>query len=204
MNQHISQEQMRQSQHYKAVRDRLFNPPAPKPIAAALPKPQPLTFRDFDEHVRAWRRWKAFSETLTRSVIYSSFSTAGHFEAKLTYDINLDIGEAPGERRSMVTICKDVLRNFPGVTLDEIRGAHRHRNIVAARQACMYAIYTERKDVSLPMLGHFFGGRDHSTALHAVKRVAALRGDPDASKWVDRKNRQANESHERCKAKEQA
>ena len=122
------------------------------------------------------------------------------------YDVSLDIGGDPNpnaKKRSMLDICKAVLKNFPGVTLDEIRGSHRFRHVVEARQACMYEIYKERKDVSFPMLGHFFGGRDHSTALHAVKRVAAQRGDPDAAKWVTRKHQQVNASHERCKAREQ-
>ncbi|MQX90293.1 hypothetical protein GHK63_11655 [Sinorhizobium meliloti] len=83
-------------------------------------------------------------------------------------------------RRSMKDICLDVLRDFPGVTLDEVKGPRRSRNIVAARQACMFEVYTERRDVSFPMIGRFFGGRDHTTALHSVRKVEAQRAKESA------------------------
>jgi len=106
----------------------------------------------------------------------------------------------------MKDICLDVLQDFPGVTLEEVRGRHRNRNIVAARQACMYAIYTERKDISFPRLGHFFGGRDHTTALYSVSKVAATNGDKKAAEWCGYRAKRVNETHQRNKlrAREQA
>ena len=200
----------RQAQHYKAVRERLFNRPAPKavaapkPVAAPQPKPQFLVLRDFDAHVISWRKWAEMKRLLSLS------STSASFPAKMDWEQHAALVESHDNadeimaRRPMKDICLEVLQDFPGVTLEEVRGRHRQRRIVSARQACMYAIYTERKDISFPRLGNFFGGRDHTTALYSVSLVAASKGDSRAEHWCGRRSTRINEAHRRNKAKEQA
>jgi chromosomal replication initiator protein len=54
----------------------------------------------------------------------------------------------------------------------------RHKSVVLARQVAMYICRT-RLTCSLPELGRAFGNRDHTTVLHGVRRVEALRNrDP--------------------------
>lgn len=179
-------ELMRQHEAYKAVRERLFRRPKPAPVRVEKVAPPILVLRDCDEHVKAWRKWKRFSEAFAKSVAVKSFSTEGRFEIQLSrppYDVSFSVGDypqVPGLKRSIHDICLAVLRDFPGVTLDEVKGPRRSRNIVAARQACMFEVYTERKDVSFPMIGRFFGGRDHTTALHAVRKIEAQRAKESA------------------------
>ncbi len=51
----------------------------------------------------------------------------------------------------------------------------RSKHIVAARQEAMYRVRKERTDMSLPMIGRVFGGKDHTTILHAVRKIEAQR-----------------------------
>lgn len=173
-----------QVSHYRAVRARLFKPAtavkaAPRPAPKAAPVL--LVFRDFDEHVRAWRKWRLYRETLAKAVEVAPMRVSGHFEAFLTpypYDISFVIGESPAIpdlRRSMPDICRDVLQDFPGVTLAEVKGDSRRRPIVQARFACMEAIRSQRKDLSFPAIGRFFGDRDHSCVYNALKKIKAQR-----------------------------
>ncbi len=62
-----------------------------------------------------------------------------------------------------------------GVTVAEMMGPRRIRRIAHARQEAMATIYAETK-FSYPQVGEFFG-RDHTTVIHAVRRVAERRLD---------------------------
>ena len=57
------------------------------------------------------------------------------------------------------------------VTLDELTGDKRTRRIVGPRQVAMY-LSRELTDASLPAIGRAFGGRDHTTVMYAVQKVA--------------------------------
>ncbi|MFC3927994.1 chromosomal replication initiator protein DnaA [Streptococcus caprae] len=59
---------------------------------------------------------------------------------------------------------------FYGVTVKEIKGTKRTQNIVLARQIAMF-LTREMTDNSLPKIGKEFGGRDHSTVLHAYNKI---------------------------------
>ncbi|WP_164830140.1 helix-turn-helix domain-containing protein [Sinorhizobium meliloti] len=167
---------MRQHEAYKAVRERLFRmpKPAPAPTPVARQRPQLVVLRDYDAHVITWRKWLAFLDAIkassTSTTVSARFGPYANCSASFALGEDFDMFVA---RRSMRDICIDVLQGFPGVTLDEVKGPRRSRNIVAARQACMFAVYTERKDASFPMIGRFFGGRDHTTALHAIRKIEA-------------------------------
>jgi chromosomal replication initiator protein len=67
----------------------------------------------------------------------------------------------------------DVVAAFYGLSLSDLKGARRHHNIVRARQVAMY-LSRDILQTSYPALGRQFGGRDHSTALYAVKKVRTL------------------------------
>ena len=58
-----------------------------------------------------------------------------------------------------------------GVDAEDIKGPSRKRHIAQARQIAIWIAYRMRADLSLPVIGRHFGGRDHSTVLHAVRKV---------------------------------
>ena len=57
-----------------------------------------------------------------------------------------------------------------GVTVDDLRSQNRSRPIVQARQIAMY-LMRDLTDLSLPKVGDVFGGRDHTTVLHACQKI---------------------------------
>jgi chromosomal replication initiator protein len=57
-----------------------------------------------------------------------------------------------------------------GVTIDDLRSQNRSRSIVQARQISMYLV-RDLTDLSLPKIGEVFGGRDHTTVLHACQKI---------------------------------
>ncbi|HEY0485619.1 MAG TPA: chromosomal replication initiator protein DnaA [Mycobacteriales bacterium] len=60
--------------------------------------------------------------------------------------------------------------DYFGVSLDDLRGQSRSRVLVNARQVAMY-LCRELTDLSLPKIGQEFGGRDHTTVMHADRKI---------------------------------
>ncbi len=63
-----------------------------------------------------------------------------------------------------------------GVTVDDLCGSSRSRVLVTARQIAMY-LCRELTDLSLPKIGQAFGGRDHTTVMHADRKIRQLMGE---------------------------
>lgn len=66
------------------------------------------------------------------------------------------------------TVCK-----YYGITLAEMKGKKRNKHIVLPRQIAMY-ISRELTDNSLPKIGKEFGGKDHTTVIHAHEKIENL------------------------------
>jgi chromosomal replication initiator protein len=60
-----------------------------------------------------------------------------------------------------------------GLDVDDLCGSSRSRVLVTARQIAMY-LCRELTDLSLPKIGALFGGRDHTTVMHADRKIRAL------------------------------
>lgn len=58
-----------------------------------------------------------------------------------------------------------------GFTVEDLCGPNRRRPLVTARQICMY-VFRELTDFSYPAIAREFGGRDHTTVIHAVEKIA--------------------------------
>jgi len=63
-----------------------------------------------------------------------------------------------------------VTADYFGVSLDELTGQSKTRAIASARQMAMY-LCRELTDLTLPKIGTTFGGRDHTTVMHAAKKI---------------------------------
>ncbi len=74
------------------------------------------------------------------------------------------------ETRVTADVVISVAAEYFDVTPDEIRSSNRSRPLVNARQMAMY-LCRELTDLSLPKIGERFGGRDHSTVLHATNKI---------------------------------
>jgi chromosomal replication initiator protein len=59
-----------------------------------------------------------------------------------------------------------------GLTMEDLCGSSRSRALVNARQVAMY-LCRELTELSLPKIGQMFGGRDHTTVIHADRKIRA-------------------------------
>ncbi len=66
--------------------------------------------------------------------------------------------------------------NYFDVTIDDLCGQSRTHTLVGARQIAMY-LCRELTDLSLPKIGAQFGGRDHTTVMHAERKIKTLMGE---------------------------
>lgn len=75
-------------------------------------------------------------------------------------------------KRPIATIVAGVLKDFPGVTWEDVICVRRQRDLIRPRHLCWYAVYEERQDLSFPMMARVFK-RDHSSLLYAVHKIRA-------------------------------
>ncbi|MCK1165171.1 chromosomal replication initiator protein DnaA [Streptococcus uberis] len=94
---------------------------------------------------------------------------------KITVDVAAEAIRARKQDTPKMTIIpieeiQTQVGKFYGVTVKEIKATKRTQNIVLARQVAMF-LAREMTDNSLPKIGKEFGGRDHSTVLHAYNKI---------------------------------
>ncbi|HUK69437.1 MAG TPA: chromosomal replication initiator protein DnaA [Streptosporangiaceae bacterium] len=82
------------------------------------------------------------------------------------------IPEAQGPEITATTIMGQTASYF-GLSIDDLCGTSRSRVLVTARQIAMY-LCRELTDLSLPKIGQHFGGRDHTTVMHADRKIRSL------------------------------
>ena len=76
---------------------------------------------------------------------------------------------------TVTTIMAEVSDYFQ-ISGEELCGTSRSRTLVNARQIAMY-LCRELTDLSLPKIGQAFGGRDHTTVMHAERKIRQLIGE---------------------------
>jgi chromosomal replication initiator protein len=133
-----------------------------------VPDPQVLTFIAS----RVSSNIRELEGALTRVIAFSSLTGRAMTE-ELAQDVLKDVfpqGDLP--QVSIDRIQQLVSERF-GLSLDELTGDKRSQNIVYPRQVAMY-LSRELTDSSLPKIGKEFGGRDHTTVIHATSKIARL------------------------------
>jgi chromosomal replication initiator protein len=92
-----------------------------------------------------------------------------------TADVVLkDLGVNEGGPEITIATIMAVTAAYYDVTMDELCGSSRSRMLVTARQVAMW-LTRELTDLSLPKIGQTFGGRDHTTVMHAVRKIEELK-----------------------------
>jgi chromosomal replication initiator protein len=133
-----------------------------------VPDPQVLTFIAS----RVSTNIRELEGALTRVVAFSSL-TGRPMTVDLAQDVLKDVfpqGEA--QEVSIERIQTTVSDRF-SLSMEELCGDRRSQNIVYPRQVAMY-LSRELTDASLPKIGREFGGRDHTTVIHATSKIARL------------------------------
>jgi len=67
----------------------------------------------------------------------------------------------------------EVVSLYYNMSMDDLCGKSRKKEIVRPRQIAMYLLRKEN-NVSFPTIGEYFGGRDHTTAMHACEKIDKL------------------------------
>ncbi|PZG02266.1 chromosomal replication initiator protein DnaA [Micromonospora deserti] len=137
----------------KAAQERLFAPPDVLEFIASR------VSNSIRELEGALIRVTAFA-SLTRSTV----------ELSLAEEVLRDfIPDGAGPEITADQIMVSTADYF-GVSLEDLRGHSRSRVLVNARQVAMY-LCRELTDLSLPRIGQAFGGRDHTTVMHADRKI---------------------------------
>jgi chromosomal replication initiator protein len=82
------------------------------------------------------------------------------------------IPDSEGSEITAATIMAATAAYF-GLSMEDLCGSSRSRVLVTARQIAMY-LCRELTDLSLPKIGQQFGGRDHTTVMHADRKIRSL------------------------------
>lgn len=84
-----------------------------------------------------------------------------------------------------IYVIQQAVAKFYHVTVEQLKGKKRTRGIVVPRQIAMY-ISREMTDSSLPKIGTEFGGKDHTTVLHAHDKIStAIKNDLALKREID-------------------
>jgi chromosomal replication initiator protein len=111
---------------------------------------------------------------LVRVVAYAAL-TRSPINVELAGDVLRDL--LPPARARVVTIAaiQQTVAEFFGIRVEEMRAKRRTKGVAFPRQVAMY-VARELTDASLPRIGEEFGGRDHTTVMHACQRVREVLG----------------------------
>jgi chromosomal replication initiator protein len=109
---------------------------------------------------------------LTRVVAFSSL-TGRPMSVDLAQDVLKDVFPQGEAAQVSIKRIQDLVAERFSLSLEELCGDKRSQNIVYPRQVAMY-LSRELTDSSLPKIGKEFGGRDHTTVIHATSKIARL------------------------------
>ena len=109
---------------------------------------------------------------LTRVVAFSSL-TGRPMTEQLAQDVLKDVFPQGDVAQVSIEGIQEVVSQRFGLTIIELCSKKKSQNIVYPRQVAMY-LSRELTDSSLPKIGNAFGGRDHTTVMHATSKIAGL------------------------------
>jgi len=179
-------ELIRQHRHYAEIRDRLAGKPNKTETPSARPSNDDqiaegmrVMISKLTKEVRFLRNCLRHASGADQRVKELELSLADAHARILAQaemlkvqeqsEIDLDDDNQPVVRRPVRIIAEEVLRDYPGITWEDVKGIRRLRNLIKPRKACIRAVFEERKDLSSVKIGQIFGGRDHSTILHSIR-----------------------------------
>jgi len=108
---------------------------------------------------------------LVRVVAYANLTRA-HMTVDLAAEVLKELLPASSERLLTIPMIQKAVAEHFGLRVEEMRSKRRTKGIAFPRQVAMY-LSRELTDASLPRIGEEFGGRDHTTVMHACDRVKA-------------------------------
>ncbi|WP_163195816.1 chromosomal replication initiator protein DnaA [Clostridium thermarum] len=113
---------------------------------------------------------------LIRIVAYSSL-TNKEVSVDLASEALKDIISNKQSKHITIDLIQDVVSSYYNLKVEDFKSQRRTRNVAFPRQIAMY-LCRKLTDMSLPKIGEEFGGRDHTTVIHAYEKISeALQAD---------------------------
>lgn len=106
---------------------------------------------------------------LTRVLAYSTIINAD-IDIDLTRAALKNIVDTGSERRITIQEIQKIVSSHYQVKVEDLKSKTRTKNIAHPRQIAMY-LSREFTDISYPKIGQEFGGKDHSTVMHAYEKI---------------------------------
>lgn len=106
---------------------------------------------------------------LTRVVAYASLTNQPVTTAVVTEALK-DLFPTSGSQEVTPEIIQEIVASYFKLQVEDLHAKKRSRSIAFPRQIAMY-LCRELTESSLPAIGQFFGGRDHTTVLHAYDKI---------------------------------
>lgn len=117
---------------------------------------------------------------LIRAVAYISISGLPMTVDNIAPVLNPSTTKRPASPQTVIMAVADGF----GISIDELKGQSRRREISLARQVGMY-LMRQHTGLSLPKIGEEFGGKDHTTVIYSCEKVADLqRTDPNLAQTL--------------------
>ncbi|MEG0005771.1 MAG: chromosomal replication initiator protein DnaA [Clostridium sp.] len=121
---------------------------------------------------------------LIRVVAFSSL-TNSDISVELASEALKDIISNRTSKQITIKLIQDVVGNYYNLRAEDFKSKRRTKNVAFPRQIAMY-IARKLTDLSLPKIGEEFGGRDHTTVIHAYEKISAgIEKDDSLSNTVD-------------------
>ncbi|TMA29326.1 MAG: chromosomal replication initiator protein DnaA [Deltaproteobacteria bacterium] len=128
--------------------------------------------------------------SLIRLAAFASLTGAA-LTVELAQDVLKNILVVRGDKPDVETIIKVVAEQMQ-VKPQDIKGDRRQQNVARARQVAMY-LTRKITQLSYPVIGERFGGKDHSTVINAEQRIEQLMGEePELRATVESLQRRLN------------
>ena len=107
---------------------------------------------------------------LIRIVAFSSL-TNKEISVDLASEALKDIISNKQNKQVTIELIQEIVANTYNLRIEDFKSARRTRNIAYPRQIAMY-LCRKLTDMSLPKIGEEFGGRDHTTVIHAYEKIS--------------------------------
>lgn len=108
---------------------------------------------------------------LIRIVAFSSL-TNREISVELASEALKDIISNKNAKQITAPLIQDVVASYYNLRIEDFKSKRRTRNVAFPRQIAMY-LARKLTDLSLPRIGEEFGGRDHTTVIHAYEKISA-------------------------------